>query len=310
MANFYGGDTNDWTFANANSGDALYGGGGNDVLMAAMYTNILGNGTIGTPYFYPVETVTSGIIGGNNIYGGEGRDAVYGWPGADRLFGGDGNDSGTMQGNLGLYYVAGLFGGDGNDYLDGGGGDDWMYGGSENDIFIANSGVDTIYGGAGEDTIYGGRYVVATDRIVAEGNAGNDVMIAGDYIDVLYGDDAAGTQTGSDLLWAGGGSDYLIGGNGADTLIGNYGSDYYYGGAGSDYFDLVYDVNAGDVDYLQDFTPGVDYVLLKYDNRNDVTFGVSAGYAYGYIAEAGGTYYLFLAPGLTAAQLQAATFYI
>jgi Ca2+-binding RTX toxin-like protein len=310
MANFYGGDLNDFSFANPNSGDSLYGGGGNDVLLAAQATNILGNGTIGDPYFYPVETVTSGIIVGNHVYGGEGRDAVYGWPGADFLFGGEGNDSGTMQGILNLYYVAGLFGGAGSDYLDGGGGDDWMYGGSENDTFIANAGVDTIYGGAGDDAIYGGRYILTTERIIAEGNAGNDVIYAGDNIDVLYGDNAAGTETGNDFIWAGGGNDYLIGGNGTDTLIGNYGSDYYYGGAGTDYFDLAFDVNAGDVDYLQDFTAGADYVLLKYDNRNDVSFGVSNGYAYGYIAEAGGTYYLFLAPGVTAAQLQAATLYI
>ncbi len=46
-------------------------------------------------------------------------------------------------------------------------------------------------------------------------------------------------------------------------------------------------MNAGDADYLLDLTVGIDYVLLPWWNPNDVIFGVSSGYAYGYIAGAG-----------------------
>ena len=59
-----------------------------------------------------------------------------------------------------------------------------------------------------------------------------------------------------------------------------------------------------------DLQPGTDYVTLSYQSLGDVTFGVSGGYAYGYIPMAGGTNYTFLAAGVTAAQLQAATLYI
>ncbi len=111
--------------------------------------------------------------------------------------------------------------------------------------------------------------------MVAEGNGGNDFIFAGDNIDVLYGDNAANTQTGDDFIWAGGGNDYLIGGQGTDTLLGNQGTDFFYGGAGLDYFTLLYDVVAGDADYLLDFTAGVDFVLLPFIASGNVSFGVS-----------------------------------
>ena len=57
---------------------------------------------------------------------------------------------------------------------------------------------------------------------------------SGDDVDILYGDNAAGTETGDDFIWAGGGGDYLVGGNGTDTLAGGTGVDYCYGGAGTD----------------------------------------------------------------------------
>ena len=84
----------------------------------------------------------------------------------------------------------------------------------------------------------------------------------------------------------------------------------FRGGAGNRLVDLVYDVNAGDADYLLDLTVGTDYVLLPWWNQNDVIFGVSSGYAYGYIAVGGGTSYLFFAAGLTATQLQSATLFV
>ena len=59
-------------------------------------------------------------------------------------------------------------------------------------------------------------------------------------------------------------TDYPIGGQGTDTLLGNQGTDFFYGGADIDYFTLLYDVVAGDADYLLDFTAGVDFVLLPY----------------------------------------------
>jgi Ca2+-binding RTX toxin-like protein len=294
--NFYGGDGDDLIQAgNTTQNEILEGGAGNDIIQDG--------GRQGD-----VTQAGTGFI-----YGGSGTDALFGLAGDDYIYGGDGNDNAVTitAGAAGHTEgaIAGLYGGDGNDYLDGGQGNDAMYGGAGNDTIIANSGVDTAFGGDGTDNIYGGRYILTTERMTAEGGNGNDFIFAGDNIDVLYGDNAAGTETGNDFIWAGGGNDYLIGGNGTDTLIGNDGSDFFYGGAGQDWFDLAYDVRGGDSDYLLDFQAGVDYVLMHKSNQNDVTFGVSGGYAYGYISEGSGSY-LFLAAGLTAAQLQAATLFV
>jgi Ca2+-binding RTX toxin-like protein len=287
--------------------DTLYGGRGNDFLLDGIIDSFSGSGTLADPYSNIVLDATDS--GASVLSGDEGRDILLGGGGADTLYGGEDDDSGVVIDYNGSFIYAGLYGGDGADYLDGGRGNDDMYGGAGADTIIANSGVDRAFGGDGTDNIYGGRYTVVTDRMTAEGGNGNDYIFAGDNIDVLYGDNAAGTETGNDFIWAGGGNDYLIGGNGTDTLIGNTGSDFFYGGAGLDWFDLAYDVNGGDADYLLDFQAGTDYVLMHKSNQNDVTFGVSGGYAYGFISEGSGSY-LFLAAGLTAAQLQASTLFV
>jgi Ca2+-binding RTX toxin-like protein len=306
---YYMGDGNDACGMNAVGASAYMGNGDDWALAGNDFGTATGNGTLATPYDFRNAT-SSALTGANLIDGGAGVDVLAGFDGDDIIYGGTGNDSGVMLNSVSsLYFYAGLYGGVGNDYLDGGQGDDAMYGGAGNDTIYATSGRDTAFGGDGTDNIYGGRYILTTEGMTAEGNAGNDYIFAGDNIDVLYGDNAAGTETGNDFIWAGGGNDYLIGGNGTDTLIGNDGSDFFYGGAGADYFDLAYDVRGGDSDYLLDFQAGVDYVLMHKSNQNDVTFGVSGGYAYGFISEGSGSY-LFLAAGLTAAQLQAATLFV
>jgi Ca2+-binding RTX toxin-like protein len=323
----YGGNGGDFLVGGV-VGDQIYGGADNDILIG-------GRAAAFTPAAGAEFADDTGFASGNDwLEGGAGVDALYGFDGNDYLYGGQGSDSGTVaftttgtgvkpNVKAGLFGGEGtdyLYGGEGNDYLDGGADSDTLYGGEDNDTMYggagtdtiyAESGFDTVYGGAGADHIYGGRYILATEHIVAEGNAGDDFVFAGDNNDIIYGDDAANTQTGNDFIWAGGGSDWLIGGNGTDVLIGSTGNDYYYGGAGTDYYDLALgDVNAGDADYIYDLTPGTDYVALPYIALGNVTFGVSGGFAYGYIPEAGGTAYYFLAQGITAAQLQAATIYI
>ena len=151
-------------------------------------------------------------------------------------------------------------------------------------------------GGASHRQLYGGRYFDAT--LTAEGNAWTaNLLFLGDGVDILYGDNAAGTETGDDFIWAGGGGDYLVGGNGTDTLAGGTGVDYYYGGSGTYWFYLHTDIAAGESDYLLDFQAGVDDVLLPFIASGNVSFGVSGGYAYGYIPLAGGTNGTSLAAG-------------
>ena len=134
-------------------------------------------------------------------------------------------------------------------------------------------------------------------------------IIAGGNNDLLYGDDTGGLESGADFIWGGAGQDNMFGGNGADNICGYHGSDYFTGGAGADYFNLFYDVKMGDVDLIFDLSAG-DYVLMQKAFENDCVFFESGGYAYGYVGGPAGTYYLFGAAGMTAAQLDAFTLFI
>ena len=96
----------------------------------------------------------------------------------------------TLHGTVGNDVLPGnddlndkLSGGDGNDTLSGLGGHDLLSGDAGNDVLKGGDGDDTLQGGAGNDTHYGG--------------SGNDVFQfgLGDGQDVIYADDAEGTDT-------------------------------------------------------------------------------------------------------------------
>ena len=76
-----------------------------------------------------------------------------------------------------------------------------------------------------------------------DGGLGNDIIIGGDFDDVLYGD------AGFDVIKGGSGDDILYGGTGNDDLEGGFGNDVLLGNAGDDYL-------AGDYGY--DFLSGGD----------------------------------------------------
>lgn len=99
----------------------------------------------GAPWVAPVTVnlatgVASGLAGASafeNVYGGQGNDALTGSDGPNMIQGGEGNDTLTGLGGHDL-----LYGEQGNDSLLGGEGDD---------LFDAGAGVNTIKGGAGDD---------------------------------------------------------------------------------------------------------------------------------------------------------------
>jgi uncharacterized repeat protein (TIGR01451 family) len=69
------------------------------------------------------------------------------------------------------------------------------------------------------------------------GNAGNDYLAGGRWVDWLYGGEGNDTlvgRDGNDRLWGGRGDDFLFGGNGHDQLYGELGKDAVYGGFGRD----------------------------------------------------------------------------
>jgi Ca2+-binding RTX toxin-like protein len=320
MANIYGGDGEQFLFGLASGQDDLYGGDDNDVLLAENYASFTGTGAVGSPFTLINNTATSGA---NYLFGGEGGDTMYGWSGGDILYGDLGDDGGIKSVN-GQFYQAGLYGGAGADYLDGGQGNDDLYGGADSDTMLGGlgndnlyggdgtdtlydiSGTDVMYGGAGADKMYGMYGNSASDHMTAYGGDGDDTIIAGSFNDTLYG------GANNDLLWGAGGVDVLYGDGGNDNMYGGGGSDFFVGdyGAGVDYYNLYFDVNNGDTDYMYGLTVGQDYVLLPYWAQYVDGYFQSGADAYGAIVTGAGSYYFFGANNTTVAQLQSMVLFI
>lgn len=94
---------------------------------------------------------------GKEIYGGAGKDVLYGYGGNDKLYGGSGDDS--------------LFGGPGNDKL---------YGGSGNDHLQGESGEDDLYGGLGNDVFYfkAGDSTASETDVIMDWNKGDKIDLS------------------------------------------------------------------------------------------------------------------------------------
>ncbi|MDJ0939049.1 MAG: putative Ig domain-containing protein [Woeseiaceae bacterium] len=290
-----------WVSTEGNSSnDKLFGGAGNDYIVAH---------------------------GGNQVMdGGADDDELYAGAGDDVLIGGSGND--ILGGDTRIFnnifqMVPGTvpadfefeFNGDnlsfdatdpaqwGNDTLDGGEGDDTLYGGAGSDSLIGGPGDDRLQGdfvfafddqrpgllsripdpisihgddillgGPGNDVLlgYGGEDLI-------EGGEDDDVGAGGQDDDILLGDggnDELQGNEGDDLLYGGDGNDILFGQEDEDELYGEDGMDQLIGGSGDDVLDggLMDDALFGD--------DGDDFLLggggvddLQGGAGNDTIFG-------------------------------------
>ena len=137
--------------SSSNTGDTIYGYGGDDSIY--------------------------GLNGADSLYGGDGNDYLSGGGDADMLWGDADND--TLKGNAGddtLYGDAGndtLYGGTGRDLLWGSTGDDTLYGQGGDDTLNGDNDNDILKGGAGDDTL--------------NGDNDDDTLYGGSGIDILYG---------------------------------------------------------------------------------------------------------------------------
>jgi Ca2+-binding RTX toxin-like protein len=197
------------------SGTTLFGGGGDDSLVAAGGSDV-------------------------SLFGGDGADSLVAEGGTDvTLFGGDGNDSLTAEGGTDVT----LFGGSGDDTLTAeGAADVSLFGGDGNDSLVSDSGTAvTLFGGAGDDTLNAGADNIG---VTLFGDAGDDSLVGGTgNTDVsLFGGD------GSDSLDAGTANVdvTLFGGDGSDTLVaGTDNSEVsLFGGSGDDTLDAGVDNTA------------------------------------------------------------------
>lgn len=119
-----------------------------------------------------------------------------------------------------------------------------MTGTNGNDLLIGTDGDDVIVAGEGLDEIYGlgGNDTICGNRDgdVIDGGNGNDVIFGNEGADRLIGgfgnDDLRGGYW-RDTLIGGAGNDVMRGGRGTDVLLGGAGQDTAYGNDGMDSLD-------------------------------------------------------------------------
>ncbi|MDB6372026.1 S8 family serine peptidase [Photorhabdus bodei] len=168
----------------------LYGGSGNDTLIAAKTGSWLVGGA------------------GSNTYVGGVGDDVFVISASDdtkNIHGNGGHDTAIIVGNQGVALdmdQAGLT------IAEGGSGNDTIISGSVNGVFIkGGSGNSTLIGGMGNDVLVGG-----SGRNTIVGGTGKSVIYAGPQGDTVY------ASQGGSIIHAGGGDDKIFGGFGDDVI--------------------------------------------------------------------------------------------
>ena len=263
--------------SSSNTGDTIYGYGGDD--------NIYGLNGADSLYGGDGNDYLSGRSGADTLHGGDGDDNLRGGGDADTLYGGEGNDD--LRGGSGVDLLWGdedndtLWGEADNDTLKGNAGDDRLYGGTGNDGLWGGEGNDTLWGGADDDDTLNGQG--GDDRIY--GGTGNDGLWGSTGDDTLYGqggDDTLNGDNDNDILKGGAGDDTLNGDNDDDTLYGGSGIDILYGGSGDDKFELdiarAIDgdaVGKNNTDIIADFDDG-DRILISREDFNDLGIDIDA----------------------------------
>jgi serralysin len=100
----------------------------------------------------------------------------------------------------------------------------------DDDVTATSNSWVYVYGGMGNDTLI--RWSGAAAGCSFYGGDGDDMLVGGNFADMLYGDD------GQDTILGGGGDDFMYGGQNKDLLRGGQGQDNMWGGGGKDTFDF------------------------------------------------------------------------
>jgi len=228
-------------------------------------------------------TVTTALLRGITINGGDGNDIVNGSPDDDIINGG--NDLDTLNG------------GGGDDRISGNDANDTMNGDAGNDVLVWNPGDDddVMNGGAGggdDAELNGGNnpenFAAApngarvrfervspapfvldvgpdTERLVLNANGGDDTMVSNPATPtamLLNGGTGIDTMSGgaaADFINGGDDNDVLDGGPGLDRIVGDRGGDTMRGAAGDD--TLVW--NNGDGSDVMDGQDGLDAIEVN-----------------------------------------------
>jgi len=193
-----------------------------------------------------VETLDTGLGGGDEIYGRGQDDIILGGKGGDLIEGNENDD--LILGDFGrIDFVDGVARyAETTDHSDGG--DDIIYGNEDEDVLIGGVGDDTIDGGSEDDLIFGDNVIL--DRSGAnfdDFTSPRFRALAGSIIydedDVDQVDDSADYEDPTEVpVWANWdifigdaerfnsyGNDYIAGGGHDDTIFGQLGDDVIQG---------------------------------------------------------------------------------
>jgi Ca2+-binding RTX toxin-like protein len=185
-----------------------------------------------------IDSPDPSLSGGDQMFGGDGNDRMWGQGAGDSMHGGAGDD--FMQGNAAA------------DTIYGDVGQDDITGGS--DASARTDGADELHGGDGQSELAGDFDVIVGDNalIVRPLTFGawrvnfyngstqrqvtllNEVLVGGPENPAFSGGDSINGEGADDLLFGQGGNDVLRGGGGDDHLEGDSAADTIYGGAGQD----------------------------------------------------------------------------
>lgn len=234
----YGGDSKDRIISDGglNGTHSYYGGNSRDrfdtsettigitVDMEAGTLNYLGADAFTSPITLDSFEIFDSANGTDTLFGGSGKQTVFGRGGDDTLYGDSGADKlfGGRQDDI-------LYGESGADRLHGNKESDSLYGGTNHDRLFGGGGKDLMVGGNGNDVAFGGR-----GRDTAQLGGGND----------LWRDNNQDGNGGADTVFGGGGNDRLESGGGNDRLTGGADDDVFVFAPGAD-LDRVLDFGTG-----------------------------------------------------------------
>ena len=247
------------TIVSDGNGNAYYGNGGDDYMVAELGGETMDGGaggidTIdlsrwGGPYIVDMTSGSSNYGGElftnfENLVSGVGNDSITGTSGSNVISTGDGNDS--------------VNAGAGNDSVIAGNGDDVItdtqgMGASDDDVYNGGAGIDTLVHdlnwvssvtfdlNAGWSSFGGNRdQLISIENLVVGGSA---TVIGSAVANVLTvngtGANSISGLGGNDTIFAGGGNDTVSGGDGNDLIQGGAGSDDVDGGAGDDVIQIL-----------------------------------------------------------------------
>jgi Ca2+-binding RTX toxin-like protein len=224
----------------------LFGGGGNDVLLAS-------EGDVWGEAGDDILIVSSAIT---RCMGGTGIDLV------NFAIDPDGAAIDLLDTEDRFGEIENVYGSESNDYfsgdaganvLEGAGGDDELYGRGGSDVLRGGAGADRLNGGDGSDTVsyWYSSVGVTVDLATGEGHGGDAEG------DTLIGFEVLSGSQGNDHLTGNSFANTLQGWNGNDVLEGGGGKDVLTGGVGADRFVLTafYDSRTGaKADRITDFS--------------------------------------------------------